>query len=413
MILEKALEALRRYPLCDHCLGRLFALLGMGLDNRERGRAIKDVLLMQLHERIIREGLRDELIGDLKALARSGHEPSIRLLESLGHKVEVKPCYICGGMFEKIDEMTRSAIERLKDSNVEFRKFRVGCKVPNEILQREIELTLELGLSTTESIKRELNREIGKRIKELLGSSAIVDKDNPDIELVVDPVSLDVNIVIKPVYIYARYRKLLRTQSVLGGFKMPLDYVRSLFNGDDVITHAAGDEPCITRVLGEGRPVVFQVENPRRRPCEDEVRKALERRFENVEFLDVSYTRPSVICELKEKSREFTVMYRILALSNGVISTSALSSLCSYFRNRQVVHYLGKGRRMRKRVSIVYEVKARLVTDNLVEFLVKCKGNLYVRGFVHGAEGKVEPSLSGVLGVQLEPIEIDILSIYD
>jgi hypothetical protein len=46
-ILEKAAEMLRKYPLCDNCLGRQFASLARGVDNRERGSALKLSMTMQ------------------------------------------------------------------------------------------------------------------------------------------------------------------------------------------------------------------------------------------------------------------------------------------------------------------------------------------------------------------------------
>jgi tRNA pseudouridine synthase 10 len=48
-ILEKALEMLEKYPLCDHCLGRQFALLGQNIENDERGRALKLTLTLKAH----------------------------------------------------------------------------------------------------------------------------------------------------------------------------------------------------------------------------------------------------------------------------------------------------------------------------------------------------------------------------
>ena len=48
-IIEKALTAIEKYPLCDHCLGRLFARVGYALENYERGRALKDVIFLMLH----------------------------------------------------------------------------------------------------------------------------------------------------------------------------------------------------------------------------------------------------------------------------------------------------------------------------------------------------------------------------
>ena len=46
-ILENALEMLSSNPLCDHCLGRQFALLGYNLENNERGKAIKLALVLE------------------------------------------------------------------------------------------------------------------------------------------------------------------------------------------------------------------------------------------------------------------------------------------------------------------------------------------------------------------------------
>ena len=40
-VLEKAYELLSKYPLCDHCLGRQFALLGYSMENNVRGQALK------------------------------------------------------------------------------------------------------------------------------------------------------------------------------------------------------------------------------------------------------------------------------------------------------------------------------------------------------------------------------------
>ena len=46
-VLEKALSMLSKYPLCDHCLGRQFALLGYSIENNDRGKALKLGLTLQ------------------------------------------------------------------------------------------------------------------------------------------------------------------------------------------------------------------------------------------------------------------------------------------------------------------------------------------------------------------------------
>jgi tRNA pseudouridine synthase 10 len=46
-ILEEALIMLSKYPLCDNCLGRQFALLGYSIENKDRGKALKLSLTLQ------------------------------------------------------------------------------------------------------------------------------------------------------------------------------------------------------------------------------------------------------------------------------------------------------------------------------------------------------------------------------
>jgi tRNA pseudouridine synthase 10 len=46
-LLETALSMIEKYPLCDHCLGRQFAQLGRGIENIQRGAALKLTLTMR------------------------------------------------------------------------------------------------------------------------------------------------------------------------------------------------------------------------------------------------------------------------------------------------------------------------------------------------------------------------------
>ena len=69
-IMEKALRMLERCPLCDHCLGRQFALLGYGLENDERGRSVKLALMMHAHAQTLAGS--NEGVRTLKALATNG-----------------------------------------------------------------------------------------------------------------------------------------------------------------------------------------------------------------------------------------------------------------------------------------------------------------------------------------------------
>lgn len=129
---------------------------------------------------------------------------------------------------------------------------------------------------------------------------------------------------------------------------------------------------------------------------------------------NLSRVRASAVVRMKARVRDYVITYRVLAITDNPVTDDNIKSLREYFRNRQVVQVFRRGRRVRRRVSMVYELDGRVVRGGrLVEFLIRCQGNLYIRGFVHGGFGDVEPSIAGTLGFGIRPIEVDILGISD
>ncbi|NIP67601.1 hypothetical protein GWN63_06375, partial [Candidatus Bathyarchaeota archaeon] len=53
-VLESAQRMLEKYPLCNHCLGRQFALLGYALSDEKRGEAMKILMTMKANEQALR-----------------------------------------------------------------------------------------------------------------------------------------------------------------------------------------------------------------------------------------------------------------------------------------------------------------------------------------------------------------------
>jgi tRNA U54 and U55 pseudouridine synthase Pus10 len=73
-ILQKAFEMLSKHPLCDHCLGRQFALLGYSMENNIRGQALKVSLTMQANDMLNEK--KDQGTEWLKVLATNGFSSS-------------------------------------------------------------------------------------------------------------------------------------------------------------------------------------------------------------------------------------------------------------------------------------------------------------------------------------------------
>src|SRR4030067_360277 len=128
--LEIAGRALQR-PLCNHCLGRLFASVSRGLSNDQRGA-------------IVRSCIRD-----------SPKQP-----------ISISDCHVCRWLFSELQKF--ADISARASEGYEFSTFLVGTKVDAEVLEREESFWTEPGAKEIETIKTEMNREIGKLLEKRL-----------------------------------------------------------------------------------------------------------------------------------------------------------------------------------------------------------------------------------------------------
>ena len=164
-VLDKALELLSKYPLCDHCLGRQFALLGYSMENNLRGSALKLSLTLQAND-LAKEN-NPKGAKQLKILATNGFSKDAQeTLKHLKKRVlkrdsELK-CYLCEDKFELVGDLTEKSLEALK--GYEYTTFLVGIELPVKVEEREDEFKAALNIVYGESIKHEFGRLFGKAL---------------------------------------------------------------------------------------------------------------------------------------------------------------------------------------------------------------------------------------------------------
>ena len=435
-ILEKAALLLTRYPLCDACLGRQFALLGHGLSNAERGRALKIALLLVAH-RLANSG--DERGHELlRALATNGFfEPAELLLQKLGAEAQRRAgkCYLCEGVMAKLDELAERALEALSDH--EFSTFLVGVELPPFIEEREDELRAELGLEHGEGLRSELSREIGKRISALTGVQA--DFEKPDIVIIVEPFSGSVRLQVNPVFVAGRYRKLVRgipqakwicTRCQGRGCprcgwtgKMYPTSVSELitepmieaFVAEGAAFHAAGREDVDARVLGSGRPFVVELKRPKKRnidlrSLEEEINKRAEGL---ISVSGLRYADRRLVRRIKGEAEK---VYELVVEFERDISDEELRALEEAFSGatirqrtpKRVLHRRPDKLRLRK----VHELRViERLSPRSVRLRVRCDGGLYVKELVTGDDGRTAPSISELIKVGAKPLELDVVDV--
>ncbi len=289
-------------------------------------------------------------------------------------------CPVCGGLFRLVDEAARAVASAMGASGVEFSSFQVGTTLPGQVLEADFKLSMEAATTSSESIKRELNRLIGKRVQALTGKEF---SRSPDVVAVVSLPSVSVSLLVMPVYAAGRYRKLLRGP-------MPLEELAASAGARSVTIHSPlrdGD----ARVLGEER-MVLQLNSPRSRSIPGPGLVGF------LELIELSRASRSDVEKLKEEiDRERT--YRGLVLFREAPDSDSLRSVSEFMEGRRV--------RQGRRSKLVKLMRLRPLGGRAAELLLRGEGGISVEGLVDGIG--VSPSISGVLGIEARLVQLDVL----
>ena len=437
-ILEKAYELLSKYPLCDHCLGRQFALLGYAMENNIRGAALKVSLTMQANDLATLE--KDtEGIKRLKVLATSGF--SVTAQETLKHlkkhipKQEDAKCYLCEGKFNQVNDIVEKAQKELE--GYEYSTFLVGIELPTNVEEREDEFKGTLNIQNGESIRHEFGRVYGKAIAKATNKEAEYLK--PDVVVVIDPFQETIRLQINPLFVGGRYRKLVRDIpqsewfcscrgrgcSKCGGTgKLYPESVEAYTckpvleasEGTESFFHASGREDIDARMLGNGRPYITEISKPKKRSVN---LKQLEETINagsigKVEVSELHFASKDDVRHLK-KGENAQKEYRLLAEfqkdltdeSLKMIEEKLTGALIKQQTPLRVVHRRADIVRER----YIYKLEVKKVTLKRALLFIKCQGGLYVKELVSGDEGRTVPNVSALLDNPAKTLKLDVLNV--
>jgi len=398
-ILEIARRITQEYKLCNHCLGRIFARIGHGMTNYDRGK-------------IIREALSQE-------------------------EVPIKDCELCNGMFSEENLMRYAKMIIEKTQEIEFYSFLIGSRFDSEVLMKEEEILNKTGSMYAESIKMEFNRELGKLVSKLTGKKGKVKR--PDLTIIVDTRFDYLEIIIAPVYIYGRYKKLVRgipqskwlcpycdgvgcekcnyrgtlyetsVQELIG------DVALELFKGEGHRLHAMGREDIDARMLGNGRPFILEIIRPKRRNVD---LKALEEKINarangKIEVRLIRYATYDDVLRIKsynprKRYRAVVVFEKFVPKEDLIKALETLNGAeIKQWTPLRVLHRRGNLLRRRK----IYE--ARLIEYKGHEAIIELytDGGTYIKELVNGDMGRTTPNLSDLLRVQANVKELDVIEV--
>ena len=246
---------------------------------------------------LVRQGTCDSCLGRVggkrtygQSLEDAGQNIRASVLEQDSHLVNAREeeplCPFCENLFEEVDLLADIIFEAIEPYDVS--RLQLGARVPKDQVEEEEKLRKRMGAGGSDALKPSLVEEIGKRLKDRLDGVTLVN-DKPDVLALIDVLTLTVELDIRAVYVYGRYRKLERgipqtrwpcrackgrgcescNQTGLQYEKSVQDLVGNpmleIFQGTEHAFHGMGREDIDVRCLGRGRPFVLEIKEPRKR----------------------------------------------------------------------------------------------------------------------------------------------------
>lgn len=435
-ILTTALQMLNKYPLCDHCLGRQFALLGHSMENRDRGRTIK--LLLTLEGHLLTYSIDEEGFSLLKAVAANGSFEKARdVLRHFNKRTRVKKrCFLCEGAFERTPSTVVNAVRKL--GRYEFTTLLVGVELPLEVAEREDEFKARFNVTHGESMKSQFSRDVGKQLCQTIKKE--VDYSTPDVVVLVNPFADQVRLQINPIHVGGRYKKLIRgipqskwrcrrcdgkgcevcswtgktyQDSVEELIGLPL---LKMVQGEEMAFHGAGREDVDARMLGSGRPFVLEIKQPKKRYIElRELEKIINKQADGkIEVLDLHVANKEVVRRLK-RAELTEKTYRTIVEFGRDVSDKELENI-EEILSEAIIRQRTPRRVLHRRSDLtrekyIYKANTKRMSHNRVEMQIRCQGGLYIKELITGDDGRTNPSVASILEVKATPLQLDVLKV--
>ncbi|KAJ3623117.1 hypothetical protein MTP99_019369 [Tenebrio molitor] len=195
----------------------------------------------------------------------------------------------------------------------------------------------------------------------------------------------------------------------------------NIFNCGSLVFSSSGREDFDVRTLGRGRPFFIKICDPKItkvsfekfRSIEEAIRQTNLVKVRDLQFIDRKYVN-----NIKEGEQFKQKTYRALCVvkqpENLQIYIDKINNISNIMLEQKTPIRVYHRRSSDVRKREIYKIKARPVTgkNNLFELDVVTQAGTYVKEFVHGDLGRTKPSLSDIIGGDVDILALDVLDIH-
>ena len=373
-VLSSSKEIIKKYDLCDFCLGRLFSKQLRLSSNKLLGKKLKN-----------------------------------------GHSYN-NPCHICKNLFDNLDYFSKLMLDSSFDYG--FDTFSIGTIVKPSIIDRDDALKSEFKLRGIDGIKSDIAKELGTLFSKK--TKKIINYIDPDVIFTVNLKEHSCNLYSKPLVISGRYTKSKRGYSQkqkscencsgkgcrtcnfhgITEFDSVEGIISKLifkkFGGTTTKFTWIGGEDKSSLVLGSGRPFVVKLQNPVKR----------KKRLSDFLSDSISVSNMKIIDDYPKTPLKFSSLISIKIAADSKFESKHLKKLKT-LKNIPIIISEKSGRSYEKKI---FDLSYRKNSDHLIVLKIKAEGGLPIKRFVTGTN--VEPNVSVTIGTNCIAKEFDFLKIF-
>ena len=348
-------------------------------------------------------------------------------------------CPLCEDLFDDTGNIVSRVIESTK--GIEYGTIQFGIHLPKDLVQDEDKIRSRHGAPASRPLKAAFADAIQEQLSKHMPDIEFV-KEKPDLMILVDGLTLRIDIDVRPVFLYSRYRKLSREipqtrwpcracrgraqncESCQGtGLQYPDSVqdligepIRAALRAEDTSFHGMGREDIDVRCLGSGRPFVLEVKNPRLRKVNlvELVAAVNDSSSGRVEIDQLDWTDRKRIGKIKEtrSDKSYTIRFRVDDIPEEETVKEAISGLSGVVLEQNTPKRVSHRRAAKTRKRKVVSISDVIVDGDEVQSTLRCEAGTYIKELIHSDEGRTVPSVSGVLDRECEVLWLDVEEIH-
>ena len=349
---------LKKYDLCDQCLGRLFS--------------------KQLH------------LSSNKFLGKKLKK----------NYISKSKCYVCKDLFCNLDHFLKLMLDL--SSNYEFQTYGVGIIIKPSIVDRDDFIRSKYKLKGIDSIKTDIAKELIKLFTKK--TQKTLDSFDPEITFTVNLKDESCQLHSKSITIFGKYVKSERGYAQkqttcdncsgtgcrvcdfhgISEFESIEGIISKLifkkFGGTTTKFTWIGGEDKSSLVLGNGRPFFVKIKNPSKRKS-----KLFDEKFNSVSVFNLK-----LVDTFPKKPLNFYSRIKIKISTELQINSKKLQKLKD-LTTCPIVIYEKSGKRYEKKI---FDLKYKKNSTNLFTIIMSAEGGFPIKRFVIGDD--VSPNISSL-----------------